>query len=335
MEDAARTPGTKAILRKLPRYLAHTAMFVIVVLSIGDIGGKKFIDLETRKGEPASAEGLPFMVTLHEFTIDYYPGTTDPLQYTSKVAFVDRKGVGHMYDISVNHPARIGAWAFYQADFEKQEDGNYISILECVRDPLYPGIRICLWLLMAAALLVAAKALPGSRLHYLWVLVAALFVAFVWLTMDKVGVGSRNLMPALHSPWFVPHIVSYMFAYAAMTAVTIVAVVLWIRSQKHEVTASQMKLCDRLVRIGWAFMTLGMCMGALWAKEAWGDWWSWDPKETWALITWAGYGAWFHLRPRIKDPRTAFAFLIFDFLLLQMCWYGVNYLPSMNSLHTY
>lgn len=322
--------------RSWPSAIAHLSMFIIVVLSIGNIGSKRFIDIRAERNKPVSAEGLPFMVTLHDFTIDYYPGTKDPLQYTSKIAVIDGKGVGRMLETSVNHPARIGSWAFYQADYDVQAGNeSAYSIIECVRDPLYPGIRIALWGLMVAALLLALKAIPGSRLHWLWSLIAALFVFFVWLTMDKVGVGSSNLMPALRSPWFVPHVVSYMFAYAAMTAVTIVAVVLWIRSVKHEVTPAQMRLCDRLVRIGWAFMTLGLCMGALWAKEAWGDWWSWDPKETWALITWVGYGAYFHLQRKIKDPAVAFAFLIFDFLLLQMCWYGVNYLPSSGSMHLY
>jgi len=316
--------------------LAHFAMFAIVVLSIGDASSKAHLQVTAELGKPTSVQGLPFMLTLHDFDIEYYPGTQDPRQFTSKIALIRNDGDARMVETSVNHPARIGAWAFYQSGYDVQagEESSY-SVIECVRDPLYPGIRVALWLLMIAGALLAVKTIPGGRLKWLWSLIAVIFVFFVWLTMDRVGVGARNLRPALCSPWFVPHIVSYMFAYAALTAVTIVAIWLWIRSQKHEITRNQMDLCQTLVKIGWAFLTIGMCMGALWAKEAWGDWWSWDPKETWALITWLGYGAYFHLSRKIKDPRTAFAFLIFDFLLLQMCWYGVNFLPAANSLHVY
>ena len=317
-----------------PKWLSHAAAFVIVVLSIGGITSKAHVEVTLEPGVPASAQGLPFMLTLHDFEIDRYPGTMMPRQYTSRVAVVRGDGLSSMEEISVNHPARIGAWGFYQADY-MEKDGIMCSILECVRDPLYPGIRIALWVLMIAGALLAVKSIPGGRLKWLWGALAVVFVLLVWYTMDRVGVGSRMLPPALKSPWFVPHVVSYMFAYATLTVVTVVAVVLWIRSQRHEITPAQMTLCSRLVKIGWGFLTVGLCMGALWAKEAWGDWWSWDIKETWALITWLGYGAYFHLERRVKDPRVAFAWLIFDFLLLLMCWFGVNYLPSGDSMHVY
>ena len=142
-------------------------------------------------------------------------------------------------------------------------------------------------------------------------------------------------MPALQSVWFVPHVIVYMFAYAMMGAVTIFALYLWLR--RREATSEEMGVCDNLVRIGWAFLTLGMIMGALWAKQAWGDYWTWDPKETWAAATWMSYLLYLHLRPRLKDNNIAFALLCFSFLLLQMCWYGINYLPSAQgaSVHVY
>ena len=81
-----------------------------------------------------------------------------------------------------------------------------------------------------------------------------------------------------------------------------------------------------------------MVMGALWAKQAWGDYWTWDPKETWAAATWIGYLLYLHLRAaRPKERNAAFALIVFSFLLLQMCWYGINYLPAAQgvSIHTY
>ena len=93
-----------------------------------------------------------------------------------------------------------------------------------------------------------------------------------------------------------------------------------------------------MVNVGLAFMTIGMLIGALWAKEAWGHYWSWDPKETWAAITWFSYLIYIHYRqlPQQKS-RLALGLLILSFILLQMCWWGINYLPAAQgtSVHTY
>ena len=90
--------------------------------------------------------------------------------------------------------------------------------------------------------------------------------------------------------------------------------------------------------VGLAFMTIGMLFGALWAKEAWGHYWSWDPKETWAAITWFAYLVYVHYRqiPTHK-PKLALWVLLISFVLLQMCWWGINYLPSAqgSSVHVY
>ena len=85
-------------------------------------------------------------------------------------------------------------------------------------------------------------------------------------------------------------------------------------------------------------MTLGLLSGALWAKEAWGHYWSWDPKETWAAITWFCYLSYIHYRLHRKTSYSiALIMLLISFLLLQMAWYGINYLPSAQgvSVHTY
>ena len=143
-------------------------------------------------------------------------------------------------------------------------------------------------------------------------------------------------MPALQSPWFVPHVIVYMFAYGMMGAATLTAIYLWWKSSETVIGDKEIEVCDKLVRIGWAFLSMGMVMGALWAKEAWGDYWTWDPKETWAMATWLSYLLYLHMRPQIKNRNLIFAMLIFSFLLLQMCWYGVNFLPSaQGSVHTY
>lgn len=177
------------------------------------------------------------------------------------------------------------------------------------------------------------------RWKYKWILSfgTMMSIVFICINLFKPEIHSKSLMPALQSPWFVPHVIVYMFAYAMMGAVTIFALYLWLRKTPKEASDEELRVCDNLVRIGWSFLTLGMVMGALWAKEAWGDYWTWDPKETWAAATWLSYLLYLHMRPHVKDRNLLFALLIFSFLLLQMCWYGINYLPSAQgaSVHVY
>ena len=197
-----------------------------------------------------------------------------------------------------------------------------------------------------------------ARWKYRWILSFStmMSVMFTCINLFKPEIHSKTLMPALQSPWFVPHVTVYMFAYALMGAATLFAIYIWWKSSRNRLSTDdrsnqEMTVCDTLVKIGWAFLTLGMTMGALWAKEAWGDFWTWDPKETWALATWLSYMLYIHLIPSLQTsvPQQGhgqqkkgnrhwirIALLIFSFILLQMCWWGVNLLPSaQSSVHAY
>ena len=178
-----------------------------------------------------------------------------------------------------------------------------------------------------------------ARYKYKWVLSFStlMSVVFICINLFRPEIHSKTLMPALQSVWFVPHVIVYMFSYAMMGAATLFAVYLWFRKTPDVATDEELSVCDVLVRIGWAFLTLGMTMGALWAKEAWGDYWTWDPKETWAFATWLSYLLYLHLRPSYKNQQVLFFWLVFSFILLQMCWWGINYFPSAQgtSVHTY
>ena len=178
-----------------------------------------------------------------------------------------------------------------------------------------------------------------ARYNYKWILSFStlMSVVFVCINLFKPEIHSKTLMPALQSVWFVPHVIVYMFSYAMMGAATLFSAYLWFRKIPAEATDEEMSVCDGLVRIGWAFLTLGMTMGALWAKEAWGDYWTWDPKETWAFATWISYLLYLHLRPAYKNRQVLFFWLSISFVFLQMCWWGINFLPSVQgtSVHAY
>ena len=180
-----------------------------------------------------------------------------------------------------------------------------------------------------------------SRWRYKWILSfsTVLALVFICINLFKPEIHSKTLMPALQSPWFAPHVIVYMFAYAVFGVATLMALWMLIKDSNHNSQFSILNSqLDDLVYVGLAFMTIGMLFGALWAKEAWGHYWSWDPKETWAAITWFAYLVYIHYRQiTTHRPRLALWLLLISFVLLQMCWWGINYLPSAqgSSVHVY
>ena len=193
------------------------------------------------------------------------------------------------------------------------------------------------------------------RWRYKWILSFSTLLAFVFICVNlfKPEIHSKTLMPALQSPWFAPHVIVYMFSYALLGAATVMAV--WLLFFRRFPVAAgndgkgagndgkgagnvEMEITDNLVYVGLAFLTFGMLFGALWAKEAWGHYWSWDPKETWAAVTWLCYLLYLHFRKaKPQEAESALWILLAAFVCLQMCWWGINYLPSARagSVHVY
>ncbi|MFV0530996.1 MAG: cytochrome c biogenesis protein [Flavobacteriales bacterium] len=177
--------------------------------------------------------------------------------------------------------------------------------------------------------------------RYKWLLLYSFSVGILFLIINYVSPETYNksLMPALVSPWFVPHVLVYLFAYAILSASFFVALKAFFDLKKRDDTKNteNLHLADNLVYLGIGFLTLGLLFGALWAKEAWGHYWAWDPKEIWAFLTWMGYLLYIHQRIyQPKKTKQALIFLTFGFIILMICWFGVNYLPvAQTSVHTY
>jgi ABC-type transport system involved in cytochrome c biogenesis permease subunit len=185
-----------------------------------------------------------------------------------------------------------------------------------------------------------AGILVYSRWKYKWILSfsAILATVFICINIFKPEIHSKALMPALQSPWFAPHVIVYMFSYALLGAATVMALYQLFFKNGKTLDRKEMDITDNLVNVGLAFLTFGMLFGALWAKEAWGHYWSWDPKETWAAVTWLAYLLYLHYRTyRPKSIKPALWILLIAFVLLQVTWWGINYLPSAqgSSVHTY
>ena len=172
------------------------------------------------------------------------------------------------------------------------------------------------------------------RWKYKWILSFSTVLATVFILINilRPEIHDQTMMPALQSPWFIPHVTVYMFSYSLLGCAFILAVIGLMKPGDGILDAA-----DTLVYIGTAFLTFGMLSGAIWAKDAWGHFWNWDPKETWALVTWLCYLLYIHLRLTSKiSARRLCLLLIFSFICLQMCWWGVNYLPSaQDSIHIY
>ena len=174
--------------------------------------------------------------------------------------------------------------------------------------------------------------------RFRWVLLysAILATVFVVINITKPEIHNTTLPPALQSGWFVPHVTTYMMSYAVLGVTTIIAIISLITKD----VAKKIKyavVADNLVGIGIGLIALGMFFGAFWAKEAWGDYWTWDPKETWAAVTWLSYITYLHCRKAYPSKLTRNnLLLIASFVFLQICWYGINYLPAAaHSVHTY
>lgn len=154
------------------------------------------------------------------------------------------------------------------------------------------------------------------------------------------------LPPALQSGWFVPHVVTYFVAYAGLfvsfaLAVLSLAQPYWKKRRGAEAAEAQAidfeKYAHEAAVFGIAALTLGLVMGAVWGKAAWGDYWSWDPKENWALVSWLAYMIYLHLR-LMGDyrGRKAMWVLTLAFSAVIFTYLGISLLPTAGgSLHVY
>ena len=147
-------------------------------------------------------------------------------------------------------------------------------------------------------------------------LVDAALLALVMIPVGFVMDGSaRRLMPALQSPFFVPHVGSYVLGYILLVRAAFGA-------------------GRRLVGIGFLLLTVGLVLGAAWGKVCWGHWWQFDPKEMWSLATWLVYAAYFHLRPRLS-PRATNAFLAAGAVMIVLTLTWVNLSRIFPGMHSY
>lgn len=174
---------------------------------------------------------------------------------------------------------------------------------------------------------------------FVMLIVSAAVGFLLWYMITRDAAEIQPLVPALQSWWMKIHVPANFIGYGTFALAAMVAVAYLLKSNG--------KLVDRLpplellddvmyksIAVGFAFFTIATILGALWAAEAWGGYWSWDPKETWALIVWLNYAAWLHMR-LMKGLRGQMAawWALVGLLITTFAFLGVN--MFLSGLHSY
>lgn len=144
---------------------------------------------------------------------------------------------------------------------------------------------------------------------------------------------SHPLLPALQSKLLVFHVSSCIIAYSFFT-IAFIATIINIIKRNSLGQDGLRNVIQRTVCIGFFFLTLGIILGSIWGRSAWGHWWNWDPKETWALISWLIYALYFYGKMFANLPdRILAAIVIAGFLFCIFTYLGVNFL--LKGMHSY
>ena len=174
---------------------------------------------------------------------------------------------------------------------------------------------------------------------FVMLVVSAAVGFLLWYTVSRSAQEIQPLVPALQSWWMKIHVPANFIGYGtfALSAMVGAAYLLKERGVLADRLPSLEVLDDvmyKAITVGFAFFTIATILGALWAADAWGGYWSWDPKETWALIVWLNYAAWLHMR-LMKGLRGRMAawWALIGLLVTTFAFLGVN--MFLSGLHSY
>jgi cytochrome c-type biogenesis protein CcsB len=237
---------------------------------------------------------------------------------------------------------------------------------------LYESLLFLTWLLLTIYLYIETKTkskLIGSVL----IPVALLISGFANLTLSPEMQKASPLVPALQSNWLMMHVSMMLLSYGTLILGSLLCLLFLVISRSKDVDfkiiddsslplynimldyyeakllspsneiseLGKLKLLQsidnwsyRIIGLGFPFLTIGIISGGIWANEAWGSYWSWDPKETWALITWLVFATYLHARitKGWEGKKTAILGSL-GFFVIWICYLGVNFLGK--GLHSY
>jgi ABC-type transport system involved in cytochrome c biogenesis permease subunit len=200
----------------------------------------------------------------------------------------------------------------------------------------YEGLIMSIAVL-AAVIAGGRRRIFGGETRLMALAAAFGFVAMVILSSPVVSTQVHPPLPILRSGWLVLHVAFAFVGLSLFTVSAIATVAALVHSARGETerAAAADRLRDRSIVGGFVFYaTGGLVFGAIWAEAAWGRFWGWDPKETWALITTLSYAVYLHLRYVRKASPTALRVIALAAWALGLfTFFGVNYL--LAGLHSY
>ncbi|MGK5070039.1 c-type cytochrome biogenesis protein CcsB [Janthinobacterium sp. AD80] len=174
---------------------------------------------------------------------------------------------------------------------------------------------------------------------FVMLVISAAVVFLMWYTVTRDAAEIQPLVPALQSWWMKIHVPANFIGYGTFALSAMVASAYLLKSSGYLVDRlPSLEVLDdvmyKAISVGFAFFTVATILGALWAAEAWGGYWSWDPKETWALIVWLNYAAWLHMRLMTGlRGRVASWWALVGLLVTTFAFLGVN--MFLSGLHSY
>ena len=206
---------------------------------------------------------------------------------------------------------------------------------------LYESLVFFAWTLMFLYLIVEWR--TKNRTIGTFVTPLA-FLAMAYASFSpNINSQIQPLIPALKSNWLISHVITCFFGYAAFGlsfGISMMYLLKRLDTEKKnniflKLIPSSAILDDlnyQMIVIGFLMLTLGIITGSVWAHSAWGTYWSWDPKETWSLITWLVYASLIHARlvRGWKGKRIAILSIV-GFLCVLFTYFGVNYLAGLHS----
>ena len=305
-------------------------------------------EIHLRPGEPAECftgndgqeRALPFSLELREFRIEYDPGTRNVSDYVTELICQDQA-----VTVSMNHIFKKSGYRFYQADYDEDGQG---CILAVSRDPWGVGVTYAGYLLLLVSMIGffferkgawarMVNALrrgkePDKRRRALPVVlsVAAAGMLAAWV----LGAFPKGpLMPVLRSPLLFIHMLPILVSYALFGLTALIGV-----SGLLVKPAASARLRDISLTVLYPavfLLAFGTFLGAVWANISWGNYWAWDPKETWALVTLLTYSFALHgdALPALCRPRVFHVFCVLAFLAVLITYFGVNLL--LGGMHSY
>lgn len=309
--------------KRLPVLLLHLSLVLILVgaltthltsrrgmthLRCGEATRTYWVQDE--QGAYTQTRKMPFYLALKDFRIEYDADSITPADYVSHVIIATTDGE-EPATISMNNIGRAKGYRIYQTSFDDDTLGSTFTISY---DPWGTAITYVAYILLAISMvwILLRSKVSGFRFQ-----VSTLFFSFCGIALASymvIAICMQPLVPVLRSPFLILHVGTIMLSY-----------ILLVVSIVHR----------SLLRPAVFLLATGIFLGAVWANVSWGTYWSWDPKEAWALVTLIVYSIPLHHRslPWFRSERNYRIYAIFALATLLMTYFGVNFL--LGGMHSY